>query len=220
MVTLKLSETRDGYAAGDQHDPRLMITGAAANARTHMERAQHDAIMVGIGTILADDPLMNVRLPGLEARRPVRIVLDTHLRIPLGSRLVATARDYPTWIFTGNAPDPDKMQALQGRGLEILPVAIGADGHLALGSALQTMAQRGLTRIFSEGGPSIAAALIAAGFADECLLFTRTTPLGRPGVEALSVAAREKLNDPVRYHLSHDGFAGPDRMRVYQRELG
>ncbi len=90
MVTLKIAQTADGQAAGGEHDQRLSITGLAANLRTHVLRAMHDAIMVGIGTVLGDDPLMTVRLPGCD-RRPLRVVLDARLDLPLRSRLVASA---------------------------------------------------------------------------------------------------------------------------------
>ena len=105
MVTLKLARTADGYAAGDEYDPRLAITGEAANLRVQVMRSMHDAIMIGIGTALGDDPLLTVRLPGAEVYKPLRVVLDAHLRLPPRSRLGATARDFPTLaIATDAAP--------------------------------------------------------------------------------------------------------------------
>ena len=97
MVTLKLALTADGYAAGDEHDPRLAITGEAANGAVQVMRSLHDAIMIGVGTARDDDPLLTVRLPGV-AQRPLRVVLDTQLELPLRSRLVATAREFPTLV--------------------------------------------------------------------------------------------------------------------------
>ena len=91
MVTVKLALTADFYAAGLARDPRLIVTGTPAAGLVHLMRAMHDAVMVGIGTILADDPLLSVRLPGLEDRRPLRIVLDSDLRLPPLARLAATA---------------------------------------------------------------------------------------------------------------------------------
>lgn len=95
LVTLKLARTADGYAAGDEHDPRLAITGEAANLRVQIMRSMHDAIMIGVGTALADDPLLTVRMPGAEAVRPLRVVLDGRLQLPTRSRLCATARAFP-----------------------------------------------------------------------------------------------------------------------------
>ena len=219
MVTLKLAQTRDGYAAGSDHDPRLMITGAVANARTHMLRAQHDAIMVGIGTILADDPLINVRLPGLEQRRPLRLVLDTHLATPLDSRLAATAGDFPTLLLAGPQAAAERAAHLAARKIAVQAVALDSDGRIDLRAALHMLAQRGLTRIFSEGGPRVAAALIAAGLADAVVLCTGPKPLGRAGVEALSPVARARLADPGVYALAADAPCGPDRMQFFERVL-
>ncbi|MDE3175088.1 MAG: bifunctional diaminohydroxyphosphoribosylaminopyrimidine deaminase/5-amino-6-(5-phosphoribosylamino)uracil reductase RibD, partial [Pseudomonadota bacterium] len=99
MVTLKIARTADGYAAGDEHDPRLAITGEIANRRTQTFRAQHDAIMIGIGTAIAADPLLTLRQPGLD-QKPLRVVLDSRLSLPPDSRLCATAETYPTLVVT------------------------------------------------------------------------------------------------------------------------
>ena len=219
MVTLKLAQTLDGYAAGDTHDARLLITGAPANARTHMLRAQHDAIMVGVGTILADDPLMNVRLPGMEQRKPWRVVLDTHLATPLASRLVATAGDYPTLIFTGPDVPPQQIARFSALGIDNGPGALAPDGRIDLAAALHELAPCGLTRVFSEGGPRVAASLIAQGLADAVMLCTGPKPLGRAGVEALPDIARASLADPRHYRLICDMRLGLDRMQVYERVL-
>ncbi len=101
MVTLKLARTPDGYAAGAAHDPRLHVTGPLADAYTHMQRALHDAIMVGAGTAREDDPLMTVRLPGMEDEKRLRVVLDTRLSLSPGSRFGATARAAPTLLIVG-----------------------------------------------------------------------------------------------------------------------
>ena len=98
-VTLKLAMTADGFAASADRTP-LRITGAIANAQTQLMRARADAIMVGVGTVLADDPMLTCRLPGLEARSPIRVVLDSHLRTPTSAALVRSARATPTWVIT------------------------------------------------------------------------------------------------------------------------
>ena len=95
-MTLKLAETADGFASAGSHDARLRITGPIADLRVQIMRSTHEAIMVGVGTALADDPALTVRLPGLD-RKPLRVVLDTHLRLPGRSRLAATARMFRPW---------------------------------------------------------------------------------------------------------------------------
>jgi len=211
-VTLKLAET-----AGDRHDPRLHITGQAANNRTQIMRAQADAIMAGIGTVLADDPLLTVRLPGLEARKPLRVVLDTKLRLPLHSRLIKTAADAPVLVICGAEASRDAGAALAREGVEVSRVAAGPDGRIDLRAALAVLAARGTTRVFSEGGPRVAAQLIHAGLADETIIFSAAKPLGRQGTKALDAQARAILSDPARYCLETDTHAGTDRMRIWNR---
>ncbi len=217
MTTLKLAETADGYAAGDAHDPRLRITGQAADGRVQIMRATHDAIMVGVGTALADDPLLTVRAPGLTDRRPLRVVLDTRLRLPTTSRLAATARAWRTLVVAGPDADARAEGALAEAGVEVLRVPLGAGGHIDLGLALKALGARGVTRVFSEGGPRVAAELIARGLADEVAVFTSPKPLARRGVEALDAVSRAALADPSRYRPFADGVAGVDRYKHLER---
>ena len=216
-VTLKLAETLDGFSAGSEYDARLAITAAAANGVTHMLRATHDAIMVGIGTIRGDDPLMTVRLPGLEGRKPVRVVLDTNFALSQTSRLAATAGDTPVLVIGGESADTDRQAALDALGIATSRVAVAHDGHIDVLAALNLLALRGHARVFSEGGPSVAGALIAQGLADEVVIFTSPRPLGRIGVPSLSPTTRAILEDATRYTAVDDAAVGPDRMRRYER---
>lgn len=216
MVTLKLAETLDGFAAGGPHDPRLMITGAAANNRVQILRAMHDVIMVGVGTLIADDSLLTVRLPGMEAHKPLRVVLDTHLRTPPSSRLVATAHDRPTLVIAGMDAKASLQKALEARGVEIIRVAVESrSGHVDPGAALQALGERGMTRVFSEGGPTVGSVLIARGLADEVIVLTGVRPFGLKGIAALDPAARALLNNARNYELLEDGYAGLDRIRHF-----
>lgn len=218
MVTLKLAETFDGYAAGDEHDPRLTITSAPANARTHALRAMHDAIMTGIGTAKADDPLMTVRAPGLEDRKPLRVVLDARLALPPRSRLAASAHETPVLLLADANADASRAKTLREAGIDIAVAAVGDDGRIDLKDALAALAQRDVTRVFSEGGPRIGAQLIAQRLADEVTIFTAPKPHGR-GTPALSKETRDILADPARYTLVEDTKLGPDRMRRYERVM-
>jgi diaminohydroxyphosphoribosylaminopyrimidine deaminase / 5-amino-6-(5-phosphoribosylamino)uracil reductase len=217
MVTLKLARTADGYAAGDEHDPRLAITGEAANLRVQTLRAMHDAIMIGAGTALEDDPLLTVRLPGVDSIKPLRVVLDARLQLSPRSRLGVTARDFPTLaIATGAAPQ-ERAQALEAVGIDVERVAGDSHGRVDLPSALRALARRGISRVFSEGGPSVGGALIASGLADEVILFTAQKPLGRPGRPALDAAARAALEDSTRFAPVETGHFGGDEMRRFER---
>lgn len=217
MLALKLAETADGYAAGAAGAPRLAITGEAANAHVHMLRAIHDAILVGSGTVLADDPLLTVRLPGLEGLKPLRIVLDSKLALKPGSQLATTAFDHPTLVLTAESASPEAAAHLAAKGIEIVRIACDSLGRIDLPAALSYLAGRGLTRIFCEGGPHLAAALIQSGFADEITLLTSEAALGGPGLAVLDPASRALLNDPAYYRRVEERMIGPDRLRRYER---
>lgn len=215
-VTLKLAETADGFASGGAHDHRLRITGQIANLRVQILRATHEAIMVGVETALADDPALTVRLPGLEWK-PWRVVLDTHLRLPPGSRLAAGARDLPTLAIAGPDAQGEAAARLADLGVTVERVGLDDEGHVDLAQALRALSARGVTRVFSEGGPHVAARLIALGLADEVALFTAERLLGRPGFPALSDDARAALDDSGRYRPLRTAAYGPDAMRVWER---
>ncbi len=215
-VTLKLAETADGFASGGPHDSRLRITGQIANLRVQVMRSIHEAIMIGIGTALADDPALTVRLPGLD-RKPLRVVLDTHLSLPLRSRLLAGARDVATLVIAGEDAPKEAALRLSDLGVTVEHVRLDADGRVDLNEALRALSVRGVTRVFSEGGPRVAARLIALGLADVVALITADKPLGRPGVPALDAQARAALLDPSRYRLHETMVYVADTMRVWER---
>jgi diaminohydroxyphosphoribosylaminopyrimidine deaminase/5-amino-6-(5-phosphoribosylamino)uracil reductase len=218
-VTLKLAETADGFALGGSNDARLRITGPIADLRVQIMRSTHEAIMVGIETALADDPALTVRLPGVD-REPLRVVLDTRLRLPERSRLAATAADIPTLVLAGTAAPDEAARRLEGLGVMIERVPADADGRVDLHQALRTLAARGITRVFSEGGPKVAARLIALKLADAIALITADKPLGRPGVAALDAEARAALLDDTSYRPVETFAYGPDTMRFWERADG
>jgi diaminohydroxyphosphoribosylaminopyrimidine deaminase / 5-amino-6-(5-phosphoribosylamino)uracil reductase len=215
-VTLKLAETADGFASGGPHDPRLRITGEIANLRVQIMRATHEAIMVGVETALADDPALTVRLPGFD-RKPWRVVLDTHLRLPARSRLVTGARDLPTLVIAGPDAPREAAQRLADLGVMVERVGLDAESHVDLRQALSVLCARGVTRVFSEGGPRVASRLISLGLADAVVLFIAERPLGRPSFPALGDETRTMLMDPDRYRLIETAAYGSDEMRLWER---
>jgi diaminohydroxyphosphoribosylaminopyrimidine deaminase/5-amino-6-(5-phosphoribosylamino)uracil reductase len=218
-ITLKLAETADGFASAGANDARLRITGPIADLRVQIMRSTHDAIMVGVGTALGDDPALTVRLNGLD-RKPLRVVLDSHLSLPGRSRLAATARDVPTLVIAGATAPDEAARRLEDLGVAIERVPLDADGHVDLHHALRALSVRGITRVFSEGGPKVASRLIALGLADEVALITADKPLGRTGVPALDGQARAALRDPSRYRPEERLDYGPDTMRLWRRADG
>jgi diaminohydroxyphosphoribosylaminopyrimidine deaminase/5-amino-6-(5-phosphoribosylamino)uracil reductase len=218
MVTLKLAQTPDGYAAGAAHDARLRITGPVADAYTHVQRALHDAILVGAGTARDDDPLMTVRLPGMEGAKPLRVVLDERLSVSPGSRLVATARATPTLVIAAASVSAETAQAFQeATGVEVARVGIDLLGRVDLDAALGLLAQRGVTRVFCEGGPRLAESLIARALADEVILHTGHKPFGGSGRLALLPAARALLEEASIYRVAERAALGADKMTRYER---
>jgi diaminohydroxyphosphoribosylaminopyrimidine deaminase/5-amino-6-(5-phosphoribosylamino)uracil reductase len=216
MITLKLAQTADGYAAGAAHDPRLHITGPIADAFTHVQRSLHDAIMIGGGTARDDDPLMTVRLPGMQHCKPLRVVLDEKLSLSPRSRLASTARETPLLVIAGAVADEAVKAFEDATGAEVVRIAM-RDGLLDLTSALRFLAERGVTRLFSEGGPRVAESLLAGDLADEVILHTGVKPLGREGRPALSAVARAALKDDSRYRLIETRALGADTMTRYAR---
>ncbi|MGP8231813.1 MAG: bifunctional diaminohydroxyphosphoribosylaminopyrimidine deaminase/5-amino-6-(5-phosphoribosylamino)uracil reductase RibD [Methylovirgula sp.] len=217
MLTLKLAETADGFAAGPAGAPRLKITGVAADGRVHMLRALHDAVMIGGATARADDPQLTVRLPGLEARKPLRIVLDSHLGLPVSTRLVQTARTHPTLVIAADGASQEAAARLADHGAEVVRARADTSGRLDLDAALILLGARGLTRIFCEGGPRLAAALIARRLADEVIIFQSPARLGQMGLPALDAPSRAALADPALYRASGQASAGEDIIREYER---
>jgi diaminohydroxyphosphoribosylaminopyrimidine deaminase/5-amino-6-(5-phosphoribosylamino)uracil reductase len=211
-VRLKLAVSADGKVAAAGRRP-LPITGEAARERVHLMRAQSDAILIGIGTALADDPLLTCRLPGMETYSPARIVLDTTLRLPPDSRLARTARDVPVWVIAGLHAPGGAEEALLARGVEV-QWSPAYDGRINLSAELRLLATRGITRLLVEGGPTVAAAFLAADLVDEAMLFVSPNLVGADGIDAFNPSAEIAL---LRLQQGEAEQIGPDRLEVYQR---
>ena len=218
MVTLKLAQTPDGFAAGAAHDARLRITGPVADAYTHVQRALHDAIMIGAGTAREDDPLMTVRLPGVDNVKPLRVVLDERLSVSPGSRLAATARETPTLVIAAASVSDAAARVFQeATGVEVARVGMDLLGRVDLDAALGLLARRGVTRVFCEGGPRLAESLIASALADEVIIHTGPKPFGGAGRPALRPAARALLEEASIYRVAERAELGADKMTRYER---
>ncbi len=212
-VMLKLAISADGKAGAAGRKP-IAITGEAARERVHLMRAQSDAIMIGIGTALADDPLLTCRLPGMGKISPVRVVLDSALRLPLGSRLAKSAREVPLWIVVAADAAKAREDALRAEGVEVLRSA-GGGGRLELSAMLKLLAGRGVTRLMVEGGPTLASALLAADLIDEAQLFHSQHALAADGIDALDTGAAAALGRQLGVAGSEP--VGADRLDTYQR---
>ena len=207
VVTLKLAASLDGRTATATGESRW-ITGAQARRTVHALRMTHDAVMVGSRTALADDPDLTVRDMGA-ARQPVRIVLDRMLKHAPASRLGRTAKDHPVWLLHGpHAPDAAR-KAWTTTGATLIETP-EANGHLDLTAALQALAAKGLTRILSEGGATLAAALVKARLVDDLALFSGGLLIGAEGHPALGPLGLTALADGPRPRLREARTLGPD----------
>ena len=205
-VTLKLAVSADGLI-GRQGEGQVAITGPEARRVSHVMRAEHNAILVGIGTALADDPELTCRIEGMEDRSPLRIVLDSAARLPLASRLVATLDKAPLAIATA-APDSETARALASAGCRIIPCE-RHDGRIALPELVEDLAAQGLSSLLVEGGAATVAAFVAEGLADKVDLFESPRRIGGPdGV--VSPLVRENLLSSHR--LMAEEEAGTDRI--------
>ena len=213
-VTLKLAISADSKAAGASRQ-RVAITGKSVRDQVHLMRARSDAIMIGIGTVFADDPVLTCRLPGMAELSPVRVVLDSGLRLPMQSRILETARGTPLWIIAGENSPAASETALRERGAEVLRVA-EKEGRLELREALKILATRGITRLMIEGGPAVASGLVEAGLIDEAVLFHSPMVIGEEGLPALEPRASKLLNQHLKRISSEP--VGPDRKETYERE--
>jgi diaminohydroxyphosphoribosylaminopyrimidine deaminase / 5-amino-6-(5-phosphoribosylamino)uracil reductase len=215
-VALKLAISADGKVGAAGRKP-VAITGPAARDRVHLMRAQSDAVLIGIGTALADDPLLTCRLPGMAALSPVRIVLDSGLRLPLGSRLVRSAREVPVWVVAGVQASREAENALTGLGVSVLRVPQPV-GPLDLAVALKLLAARGITRLMVEGGPTVAAALLAADLIDEAVLYHSPMVVGADGIDALEGMPLAALTDSPRLKRVASKPVGADTRMVLERK--
>ncbi len=212
-VLLKLAISADGKVAAAGRKP-IAITGAPARGRAHLLRAQSDAIMVGIATVLADDPMLTCRLPGMARYSPVRVIADSRLRLPLTSRLVGSARDVPVLALAGmDAPRQNELDLLAS-GVAVLRSPASAD-PLDLNDALGLLAAKGITRLMVEGGPTLAAAFLAADLVDEAVFFHSDMVVGPDGIDALDRAARTVLVGRLKQVTSEP--VGADREDRYAR---
>ena len=194
-VTLKLATTLDGRIATAGGDSQW-ITGAAARRAGHGLRGTHDAVLVGVGTVLADDPALTCRIAGFRRVPAVRVVLDGRLRTPLTSQLATTAQDVPTWLLHGPEAPAAARAALAALGVRLIEVE-GGEGRMA--AALAALGAAGLTRVLAEGGAGVAGALLGAGLVDGIAWFHAPGVMGGDGLAAATEIGVRALAEMPRF---------------------
>lgn len=218
-VFLKLAASADGKAGLAGRRPAA-ITGEAVRTRVHLMRAMNDAVLTGVGTVLADDPQLTCRLPGMAARSPVRVVLDSRLRLPQASALVRSARQTPVWVMAGAAAPADAEAALAAHGVEVLripPSPVEGQGSLDLHAVLRLLASRGITRLMVETGPITAAAFLAADLVDEAALLRGPDVIGADGIDALEGMPLTVLTASAHLRARGAETVGADIIESFER---
>jgi diaminohydroxyphosphoribosylaminopyrimidine deaminase/5-amino-6-(5-phosphoribosylamino)uracil reductase len=214
-VTLKLAVGADGLLPRGNGTP-TWITGPDARAHGHLLRARHDAILIGRGTIQADNPSLTCRLPGMSCRSPVRVVLDRRLRTPPEARLFDDLM-VPVWIICAADEEHPNTDALQDRGAEIVQVAVDSHGMLGMRDALATLAGRGITRLLVEGGPTVARAFLDADLVDEAVIYQGLKPAGEDGLMPFVSDGLDRVVSSGHFTQVEARSFGPDRMTHWRR---
>jgi diaminohydroxyphosphoribosylaminopyrimidine deaminase/5-amino-6-(5-phosphoribosylamino)uracil reductase len=218
LVILKLAVSADDKIGAAGRKP-IAISGEAAKARMHLLRAQCDAILVGIGTVQADDPLLTCRLPGMEARSPVRVVLDRALRIAGTSRLVHSARATPLWVMTSDLSEAPAAMKLGAAGAQVIrvPTTSTPPPGLDLMGVLRALAEKGITRLLVEGGARVASSFVAAGLIDEVWLLHGPDTVGAEGIAALDALPLSAITRSPTFKVRASETLQNDTLTIYER---
>jgi diaminohydroxyphosphoribosylaminopyrimidine deaminase/5-amino-6-(5-phosphoribosylamino)uracil reductase len=206
-VILKIGVSADGKIAAGP-GKRTSITGEEVKSRVHLMRAQSDAILVGLSTVLIDDPDLTCRLPGMEARSPVRIVADTRLSIPSKAKLVKTAEQVPVWILS-------TRKGGVGAGITVIDCKQTPNGWVDFTDAMEQLCERGINRLLVEGGSHISQSLLEADLVDEVQLFQNPTVIGPQGIDAIADTPLSTLDK--RFKPTQKEVLGTDTLTVYER---
>jgi diaminohydroxyphosphoribosylaminopyrimidine deaminase/5-amino-6-(5-phosphoribosylamino)uracil reductase len=216
-IILKLAVSADGKSGLEGRKP-ARISGPVSMNEAHILRATSDAILVGSGTVLADNPKLDCRLPGMADRSPIRVVLDGSLRIPLESYLVKTARELPLIVIAGAAAGKDKESVLRDAGVEVIRVDCQTNGKPHLGGAMNALGARGITRLLIEGGPMISASLLNDDLVDEAIVVRAPVTLGATAINALEDMPLDALLKSPKLRVLEERTLGADRMtRLFRK---
>jgi diaminohydroxyphosphoribosylaminopyrimidine deaminase/5-amino-6-(5-phosphoribosylamino)uracil reductase len=215
LVTLKFATSLDGRIATASGESQW-ITGPPARERAHALRASHDAIMVGTGTVIADDPQLTCRLPGLDHRSPVRVVIDRHLRIPPAARLIADARRIPTWVLTLRSADPARRATFLANRITLIDVDPDREGQVDLAAALKALGEHGITRLLVEGGAGLVAAFLRARLVDRLVWVHAPLVIGGEGVPAIAGLDLAALADARAFERLSTETIGDDVLTTFR----
>lgn len=216
-VTLKLAVSQDGKIA-ERPGATTSVTGPLARQRGHLIRARSDAILVGKGTVQADDPELTCRLPGLETASPVRIVLDSALKTSTEVKLLRSPADSPVWFCCSTDAPPANRSALESAGAEVMVLSACRQGRPDIAELCRVLADRGINDLMVEGGAEVAAAFMRAGVVDRVALFRSSGIIGGQGLDALSDLSFDEITRSARFSLTSSETVGEDMLDWYARK--
>ncbi|MBV9655926.1 MAG: bifunctional diaminohydroxyphosphoribosylaminopyrimidine deaminase/5-amino-6-(5-phosphoribosylamino)uracil reductase RibD [Acetobacteraceae bacterium] len=214
-VTLKLATTLDGRiatAAGESQ----WISAEPARRMVHAMRARHDAVMVGVNTVLADNPDLTCRLDGARTAPGLRIIADSRLRTPLTARVVATAARYPTLFIVQEGTDAARRNAVAELGIKVIEVA-GTEAGIDLPAAMRRLGEEGVNSVLAEGGARLAAALLRADLVDRIAWFHAPSVMGGDGLAAVRAFGIRHLDAMPRFERAAVTAVGPDTLTAFRR---
>lgn len=218
-ILLKLAVSADGKTGLAGRKP-ARISGPVSMAEAHILRATCDAVLVGSGTVLADNPKLDCRLPGMEDRSPIRVVLDGSLRIPLDCHLVQSAKTRKLIVFAGENAPADKEKALVQLGVEVVRIACkrDRDRKMVVPDAMHELGTRGITRLLVEGGPMLSASLLQNDLVDEAVVVRAPVTLGADAIDALEDLPLDALLASPKLRMIEERTLGSDKMlRLFRK---
>jgi len=216
LVQLKLAVGSDGLIPRGDGAP-VWVTGEQARAHGHLLRARSDAILVGRGTVEADNPSLTCRLPGMETYSPVRIVLDSTLKLPEENSLIKSLDQAPLWVFAAQDAPMSKSQQLEQMGVRVFRVPKNQQGGLSPEESLETLAEEGITRLLIEGGPAVSESFLNSGVVDEIYLYQGTQPAGSTGLSALGSKGLDDIVQSADFTRVEQLNLGADVLTIYHR---
>ena len=214
-VTLKLASSVDGRIA-TRNGESQWITGEEARRYAHLLRAQHDAILIGVGTVKTDNPALTCRLPGLEGRSPVRVILDSHLVTPIRSDVVKSAREIKTMIIAGDTVPDNAIIEYLDMAVEVHRVALDRAGKVSLFDALKVLGNVGITNVLIESGSALAASFISTGLVDRLMWFRASNVIGGDGLAAVADLFLDRLALAPRFDREAIQMVGEDIVETFR----
>ena len=214
LVTIKLASSLDGKIATHNGESKW-ITSEVSRAKSFMLRSSYDAVAVGSGTVIADDPELTCRLPGLKDSSPIRVIFDGSLRTPIDSKVVKSAKQFPTWILTNTYKRNDKVNALINAGVELIEVPCNSSGRPIIKDSLEIIASKGITRLLVEGGSKLNTSLLKNRLVDRLAWFRAPSLIGQNSTPVFNSIGVDSISEMINFDRTEVQVMGTDLLEIY-----